>query len=82
METKNVSSSKPRRTEVENTKHSSGYDEAVNIFNGEISVEFTEKEASLVRWKLDLIVVPMVNAIQLSISLGLLLTRYLHADGI
>ncbi|KAB8071207.1 major facilitator superfamily domain-containing protein [Aspergillus leporis] len=59
METKNVSSSKPRRTEVENTKHSSGYDEAVNIFNGEISVEFTEKEASLVRWKLDLIVVPM-----------------------
>ncbi|KAF7592546.1 hypothetical protein BBP40_012770 [Aspergillus hancockii] len=60
METKNISPSDPSVIEVQD-KHTRGYDEAMNIFNGEIAVEFTDKEASLVRWKIDLIIVPMMT---------------------
>ena len=64
------------RSDVEQPKPH-GYDDAINIFNGEsgeIDVEFTDKEASIVRWKIDLIIVPMVTAVE-HLASGSLLTR-------
>ncbi|KAA8647848.1 uncharacterized protein ATNIH1004_006550 [Aspergillus tanneri] len=66
MESKsaNVSVTDPPRADVEDTRPSVGLDEAAKIFNGEtgeIEVEFSEKEASQVRWKIDLIIVPMMT---------------------
>ncbi|GAB1192564.1 hypothetical protein APSETT444_001757 [Aspergillus pseudonomiae] len=63
--------------EVDHPKQNHGYDDAINIFNGEsgdIDVEFTDKEASVVRWKIDLIIVPMVTATE-DVPFGSLLTE-------
>ncbi|OGM45391.1 putative pantothenate transporter [Aspergillus bombycis] len=75
--TVDISASNRSQTDVEHSKQSHGYDDAVNIFNGEsgeIDVEFTDKEASVVRWKIDLIIVPMVTAMEHA-AFGSLLTE-------
>ncbi|KAE8327532.1 major facilitator superfamily domain-containing protein [Aspergillus sergii] len=62
-----VAASSCPRADAEQSKQPHGYDDAINIFNGEsgeIDVEFTDKEASVVRWKIDLIIVPMVNSME------------------
>ncbi|KAJ1716340.1 pantothenate transporter [Aspergillus flavus] len=59
-----VAASSCPRADVERSKQAHGYDDAIKIFNGEsgeIDVEFTDKEASVVRWKIDLIIVPMMT---------------------
>ncbi|KAE8157112.1 major facilitator superfamily domain-containing protein [Aspergillus tamarii] len=67
------------RSDVEQPKPH-GYDDAINIFNGEsgeIDVEFTDKEASIVRWKIDLIIVPMVTAVE-HLASGILSTAAVY----
>ncbi|KAE8364116.1 major facilitator superfamily domain-containing protein [Aspergillus caelatus] len=66
--------------DVEQPKQPHGYDDAINIFNGEsgeIDVEFTDKEASVVRWKIDLIIVPMVTAMK-HLTFGILSTAAVY----
>ncbi|KAE8416448.1 major facilitator superfamily domain-containing protein [Aspergillus pseudocaelatus] len=66
--------------DVEQPKQPHGYDDAINIFNGEsgeIDVEFTDKEASVVRWKIDLIIVPMVTAME-HLTFGILSTAAVY----
>lgn len=73
--TANAPVTDPPPADVEDAKPSVGLDEAAKIFNGEtgeIEVEFSEKEASKVRWKIDLIIVPMVRYTDPNI-LGLIL---------
>ncbi|KAE8382478.1 major facilitator superfamily domain-containing protein [Aspergillus bertholletiae] len=68
------------RAEMEPLKQPHGYDDAINIFNeepGEIDMDFTDKEASVVRWKIDLIIVPMVTAIEYTVS-GILSTAAVY----
>ncbi|KAB8230371.1 major facilitator superfamily domain-containing protein [Aspergillus alliaceus] len=59
-----VTTSNGPAMDAEGAKHSHGYDDAMDVFggeNGETTVEFTDKEASRVRWKIDLIIVPMMT---------------------
>ncbi|KAE8310280.1 major facilitator superfamily domain-containing protein [Aspergillus transmontanensis] len=75
-----VATSSCPRADAEQSKQPHGYDDAINIFNGEsgeIDVEFTDKEASVVRWKIDLIIVPMVNAMEHLVS-GILSTAAVY----
>ncbi|KAH8705917.1 putative pantothenate transporter [Talaromyces proteolyticus] len=49
--------------DVEKSKPAQGYDEAADIFDGQHGdtvLEYTEKEATIVRWKIDFIIVPMM----------------------
>lgn len=74
-----VAASSCPRADVERSKQPHGYDDAIKIFNGEsgeIDVEFTDKEASVVRWKIDLIIVPMVTAMEHLVSGSLLTEPY------
>ncbi|KAB8220197.1 major facilitator superfamily domain-containing protein [Aspergillus novoparasiticus] len=75
-----VATSSCPRADAEQSKQPHGYDDAINIFNGEsgeIDVEFTDKEASVVRWKIDLIIVPMVIAMEHLVS-GILSTAAVY----
>ncbi|BAE58547.1 unnamed protein product [Aspergillus oryzae RIB40] len=75
-----VAASSCPRADVERSKQPHGYDDAIKIFNGEsgeIDVEFTDKEASVVRWKIDLIIVPMVTAMEHLVS-GILSTAAVY----
>lgn len=45
----------------EKTMHDKGCDDAAEMFNGDLVVEYSAREESIVRWKLDLSLVPMVR---------------------
>ncbi|KNG84546.1 putative pantothenate transporter [Aspergillus nomiae NRRL 13137] len=75
--TVDISVSSGSQMEVDHPKQNHGYDDAINIFNGEsgdIDIEFTDKEASVVRWKIDLTIVPMVTVTE-DVPFGSLLTE-------
>ncbi|KAJ5498726.1 Major facilitator superfamily domain general substrate transporter [Penicillium expansum] len=44
----------------EKTMHDKGCDDAAEMFNGDLVLEYSEREESIVRWKLDLSLVPMM----------------------
>ncbi|KAJ6124554.1 Major facilitator superfamily domain general substrate transporter [Penicillium samsonianum] len=44
----------------EKTMHDKGCDDAAEMFNGDLVVEYSAREESIVRWKLDLSLVPMM----------------------
>ncbi|KAJ5207472.1 Major facilitator superfamily domain general substrate transporter [Penicillium cf. griseofulvum] len=44
----------------EKTMHDKGRDDAAEMFNGDLVVEYSAREESIVRWKLDLSIVPMM----------------------
>lgn len=45
----------------EKTMRDKGCDDAAEMFNGDLVLEYSEREESIVRWKLDLSLVPMVR---------------------
>ena len=45
----------------EKTMHDKVCDDAAEMFNGDLMLEYSEREESIVRWKLDLSLVPMVK---------------------
>lgn len=47
--------------QAEKTMRDKGCDDAAEMFNGDLVLEYSEREESIVRWKLDLSLVPMVR---------------------
>jgi hypothetical protein len=41
--------------------HDNGCDDVAKMFNGDLVLEYSEREESIVRWKLDLSLAPMVR---------------------
>ncbi|CAI7575271.1 hypothetical protein PCG10_007483 [Penicillium crustosum] len=46
--------------QAEKTMRDKGCDDAAEMFNGDLVLEYSEREESIVRWKLDLSLVPMM----------------------